>query len=206
MFTGIIKTMGKVTSVQIRRERLYLKIEAGDFVTDLKEGGSVAVDGACLTVTQIVDNTFAADAIKETLARTTIPGYTVGRLVNLEKPLRFSDRLDGHLVQGHVDGTAVFVKRSESGGNVWLSFRLPKDLISGVVKKGSIAIDGISLTVADVRGDTVTVALIPFTLEHTTLGMRRVSDPVNIETDIIGKYIARYLNAPKTDRSIAPYM
>ncbi|KPK96153.1 hypothetical protein AMJ80_01605 [bacterium SM23_31] len=206
MFTGIIKTMGNVTSVQNRRERLYLKIEAKDFVHDLREGSSVAVDGACLTVTQIADNTFAVDAIRETLSKTTIPGYTVGRLVNLEKPLRFSDRMDGHIIQGHVDGTAVFVKKSQSGGNVWLSFRLPKDLVTGVVKKGSIAIDGISLTVADVRGDIVTAALIPFTLEHTTLSMRKASDLVNIETDIIGKYVARYLNIRKDNKSIAPFM
>jgi len=206
MFTGIIKTMGKVAAIRTGGERLYLKIEAEGFVHDLSEGSSVAVDGACLTVTQIADNTFAVDAIKETLFKTTIPGYTVGRLVNLEKPLRFSDRIDGHIIQGHVDGTAVFVKKSQSGGNVWLSFRLPKDLVTGVVKKGSIAIDGISLTLADVRGDIVTAALIPFTLEHTTLGMRKTSDLVNIETDIIGKYVARYLNIRKDNKSIAPFM
>jgi len=194
MFTGIIETIGTVVSAGTKAERLILSIEAADFLCDVTEGSSIAIDGVCLTVTGIYGDVFSVDSVKETLSKTTVLYYSKGRRVNLEKALKFGDRLDGHIVQGHIDGTGTFLKKTESNGNVYCEFSLASELLRGVVKKGSIAIDGISLTVADIRGDIITVAVIPYTLIHTTLGIKKTGELVNIETDIVGKYIVRNLN------------
>ncbi|MFC1553527.1 riboflavin synthase [candidate division KSB1 bacterium] len=193
MFTGIIQKIGKIVSVRQKLDRLLLQIHAEDFLDDVIEGSSIAVDGVCLTVTEMTKDTFYVDAIKETLNRTTLSGCKTGRIVNLEKALRFSDRLDGHIVQGHVDGTAKLIQKKESRGNIIMRFKLPNDLTRGLVLKGSVAIDGISLTISNVLRDSFEVSLIPFTLENTTLGLKKTGDPVNIETDIIGKYILKFL-------------
>jgi riboflavin synthase len=191
MFTGIIESIGKVVSTETRADRLILQIEAKDFLYDVKKGNSIAIDGACLTVTKILGDAFSVDVVKETAAKTTISSYGVSRKVNLEKALVFGDRLNGHIVQGHIDGTGAFLRKIKSGNTILCEFTIPAELVPGVVKKGSIAIDGISLTVADIRNDIIIVAVIPYTLSHTTLGTKKPGELVNIETDIMGKYILR---------------
>jgi len=206
MFTGIIEKIGTIRRLETRQSRLFIGVEVDDFTGDLIPGSSIAVDGACLTATELRPGGFDVDAVKETLNRTTIPGYRIGRKVNLEKAVRLSDRLDGHLVQGHVDGTGTLIRKQVTAGNVLLTFRLQQDLVQGVVPKGSIAIDGVSLTVAEVQGVNVTVTIVPFTLEHTTLNSRKNGDTVNIETDIIGKYVARFSGRDDNSKNMSQYM
>lgn len=206
MFTGIISKIGTIKSVQENTGGLSLEIEAGDFLNGLHPGASIAIDGVCLTATRIENDVFSIDAIKETISKTTISAYRVGTKVNLEKPLRFSDGLDGHLVQGHIDGTGAISKREKRDENLVITFKISSGLSRRVVEKGSIAIDGISLTVVDVAQDTVSVALIPYTIENTTLGKKNVGNKVNIETDIIGKYVVRYLSGIKNSKSLARFM
>jgi riboflavin synthase len=209
MFTGLIQTIGMLSEVRKHAAISNLTIETDvDFIRDVQSGASISVNGACLTATQVNKDGFAVDAVLETLIRTTIPGYRTGRKVNLEKPLRLSDRLDGHIVQGHVDGTGRLIKRTDTPGNSLFTFRLPGELIAGVAPKGSIAIDGVSLTVAELKGELVTVTIVPFTLQHTTFGSLKINDEVNIETDIIGKYVAKLLqknDSPSRSRGIAPW-
>jgi len=205
VFTGIIDTVGTVISVQLKRNTLFLQISADGFTHDLKPGSSVAADGVCLTVTRLTENSFYTEAVQETLSKTTLKRYKTGRRVNLEKAVMLGSRLDGHLVQGHIDGSGTLVRRRASSGNVLLTFRLQPELISGVVNKGSIAIDGISLTVANMSGTDVTVTVVPFTLEHTTLNEKRTGEMVNIETDIIGKYIARFARFHNVNNRTAMY-
>ncbi len=197
MFTGIIEKIGRIARVESKMERLFLKIEVLDFTNDIIPGSSISVDGVCLTVTKFNKNNFEVDAVKETLTKTTLNSFKMGKNVNLEKALKLSGRLDGHLVQGHVDGTGILTRKQAYSGNVLLTFRLSQDLVNGVVKKGSIAIDGISLTVVDVSGINITVTIVPFSLKHTTLGEKKIGDKVNIETDIIGKYISQYSGITK---------
>jgi riboflavin synthase len=157
---------------------------------EAKQGDSVAVDGCCLTVVGASGARLAFDAVPETLRRTTLGKRAAGDVVNLELPLRPSDRLGGHFVQGHVDAVAEVVERREEGADVTMTFRLPQPLRGQVVEKGSVAIDGVSLTVAAVGAGTFSVALIPHTLAVTTLGRRAKGDAVNLEGDILAKYVA----------------
>jgi len=205
MFTGIIERIGTVSKVESKLDRIILRIQAEDFTHDLKPGSSVAVDGTCLTVTNFTENSFEIDAVKETLSRTTIPHFKTGRKVNLEKAVQLSSRLDGHLVQGHIDGTGTLIRKLTSAGNVLLTLKLSVELVSDVVSKGSIAIDGISLTVVNIQNVNITVAIVPFTFERTTLKNKKTGDTFNIETDIIGKYVKRFIDNKSNRKSIAPY-
>jgi riboflavin synthase len=205
MFTGIIETMATVQSVRKTKSGRQLDILVQKFLKDMKDGSSVAIDGVCLTVIGKTQTTFRVDVIEETLSKTTLSSFAEGRQVNLEKPLLFTDRFDGHFVQGHIDGTAEIVRYEKSEENVLFSVKLPKNLLMGIIKKGSVSIDGISLTVADLCGDELTVALIPYTLQVTTMGMKMPGDKVNIETDVIGKYVARYFNPPFRDENTVPF-
>lgn len=194
MFTGIIKKIGTVKKIDKKVDGIYFEFDAGDFSKDLKTGSSIAVDGVCLTVVSKSNTIIGVDAISETLKRTTISDYRVGSTVNLEKPMNFSEGLDGHLVQGHIDGTATVLIREESNDNVVITFTMSDKLTKLVVEKGSIAIDGISMTVVEAHKETVSVALIPYTIQNTTLGSKKKGDKVNIETDIIGKYVGKYFS------------
>jgi riboflavin synthase len=181
MFTGLVETTGTVASLEGGRLRVDARL-------DLREGDSVSVNGVCLTATQVADDGFAADVVDETLRRSSLGSLGVGDGVNLELPLRASDRLGGHIVQGHVDGVGTVESLGDDGV---LRVATPPELLRYVVEKGSIAIDGVSLTVADVDDDTLTVALIPETLERTTLGASRPGRPVNIEVDLLAKYVEK---------------
>ncbi|MBI2563392.1 MAG: riboflavin synthase [candidate division NC10 bacterium] len=193
MFTGIIEAIGTIRGYSPRADGARAVIGAGPLAEGLRVGDSIAVDGACLTVTSLKGGGFACDLSAETLARTTLRTLRVGARVNLERPLRLGDRLGGHLVTGHVDAVGQVADRVPQGDGEFVRFRFPPDLAPLLVMKGSIAVDGISLTVAELGRDTFGVALIPHTLHHTTLGGKRVGDPVNLEADLLGKHVARLL-------------
>jgi len=193
MFTGIIEGIGTVLEYSLAGGGARVHIQAGTLAEGLRTGDSISVDGACLTATAVRADGFTCDLSAETLSRTTLGSLRVGSRVNLERPVRLGDRLGGHLVTGHVDAVGWIAERVAQGESEFFRIRFPKDLTSLLVMKGSIAVDGISLTVAELSRDIFGVAIIPHTLRHTTLGIKRVGDPVNLEADLLGKHIARLL-------------
>jgi len=193
MFTGIIETGGKVASAISSNKTMRLGVKGGSFWDDVALGDSVAIDGVCLTVIEIKNGTGYFDVSKETLERSIMSAYKPERIVNLEKALRLSDRLGGHIVQGHVDGIGKYVGKSEHGGNIEMDFEIPKALAKYVVGKGSICINGISLTASKINGNKIRIALIPHTLKITSLAEIKIGDSVNIEADVIAKYIEKLL-------------
>ena len=194
MFTGIIEEMGEVEELSRSSAGARLVVAARGVLTDLERGGSVAVNGCCLTVVDRGSRTFAADLSPETLSKTNLGGLRAGSVVNLERPLLPTGRLSGHFVLGHVDGTGQAVSLEPVGdGNWWLSVRVPGDLVPLLVYKGSVAIDGISLTIASVEESTIGIAIIPHTYEVTTLAKTRAGDSLNIECDMLAKHVQRLL-------------
>lgn len=193
MFTGLIEGVGTVVELRRGGDLASLCVATDLPVGEFSLGESIAVNGACLTVTSFGGGRFTADVSPETLARTTLGSLARGSRVNLERALRLCDRLGGHLVTGHVDGVARVVERSRQGQSWCFVFQFDETLLRLLVEKGSVAIDGISLTVNEVAGERFAVMIIPHTLERTTLANRQVGDPVNIETDLLGKYVARLL-------------
>lgn len=193
MFTGIVETVGTVRGIEGQRERVRLRVEAPGIVEGLALGASVAVNGACLTVTAVRGAEVQFDAVRETLDRTALGELRAGARVNLERALRADARLDGHLVQGHVDATGRVRAVEQAGDDVRLRVACDADFAGLLVEKGSVAVDGVSLTVVGVEEAGFDVALIPHTLAVTTLGERRSGDRVNLEADVLGKYVRRYL-------------
>ncbi|GAB2906736.1 riboflavin synthase [Nonomuraea fastidiosa] len=191
MFTGIIEEKGEVTAIERAGGGALLSVRGPLVTSDAGHGDSIAVNGVCLTVVEVDGDVFTVDVIKESLDRSSLGGLTEGSAVNLERAVRADQRLGGHIVQGHVDGTAVLLSRQP--GESWddLRFSLPPALSPYVAEKGSIAIDGISLTVTTVDDESFGVSLIPTTLKLTTMGERQVGDVVNIEVDVIAKYVER---------------
>lgn len=194
MFTGIVEETGRVQAVEARAEGRRLRIKAAKVLEDLRQGDSVAVSGVCLTAAEIDGSGFRADVSRETLERSTLGEARVGTLVNLERAMRVGGRLGGHIVQGHVDGTGVVrVMEERGGGDWWLEVAAPEEVARYLVYKGSVAVDGISLTVARVEGPVFAVAVIPHTWTHTTLKDARPGVRVNLEIDILAKYVERLL-------------
>ena len=196
MFTGIVEELGTVRSIDQRAHVIRIDVAAVDVVIDSSVGDSVAVNGVCLTVVDVNEHGFRFDVIPESIERSSLGALVEGSRVNLERPLRLDARLDGHIVQGHVDAVAnvTSAERDQIGG-YRLRVEVPDELSTYIVEKGSITIDGVSLTVASMSADSFDVALIPHTLEITTLGERRAGDVVNLEVDVIAKYVARNINA-----------
>ena len=194
MFTGIIETLGAITEVDSATDSSRLSIR-GEVTDGTAIGDSIAVNGVCLTATTVDGDVFTADVMAETLRRTTLGSLRPGDVVNLERAATATTRLGGHLVQGHVDGVGRVTARAPAGAFDEVTITLPGELLAYVVEKGSIAIDGISLTVARVSDSEITIGLIPETLQRTTLGRRAVGDAVNIEVDVIAKYVERLLEA-----------
>ena len=194
MFTGIIKELGTVEAVDACDDGARLRIRA-ELASELEEGDSVAVNGACLTVTSVGGAEFGADVMHQTLSLTTLGELEPSALLNLELPLRPTDRLGGHVVQGHVDGIATVNDLSADGFAKRLRVELPDELLPFVVDRGSIAIEGVSLTVAELAENGLEVSLIPETLERTTLGALRPRDRVNVECDVLARYVRRQLSA-----------
>ena len=193
MFTGIVEELGTVVSIEPLSDAARLRVRGPLVTSDAVHGASIAVNGVCLTVIEHGDGEFTADVMHETLQRSSLGALTSGSRVNLERPVTLAARLGGHLVQGHVDGTGTVLERIP--GEHWEVVRvaLPDDLGRYVVEKGSITVDGVSLTVVDAARDSFTVSLIPTTLELTTLGHKTVGDPVNLEVDVVAKYVERML-------------
>ena len=194
MFTGIVEETGTVLSARAREGGVTFAIGAREVLGDVEIGASIAVNGCCLTVTGFDAESFSCDAVIETLERTNLGRLAPGHRVNLERPLRIGDRLGGHLVQGHIDATGtVRAIEPQSDGSVRIGFAAPPEVMRYVVHKGSVTVDGISLTVAAVVPDGFSVAVIPHTLAVTTLGERAGGDPVNLEADTVAKYVERLL-------------
>ncbi|GAA3733863.1 riboflavin synthase [Spinactinospora alkalitolerans] len=199
MFTGIVEELGEVVAIEpvgdTAGEAARLTIQGPTVTSDAAHGDSVSVNGVCLTVTESADGRFSADVMKETLDRSSLGDLAAGSPVNLERAARISARLGGHIVQGHVDGTGRILERVP--GTRWETVRisLPDGLARYVVEKGSIAVDGVSLTVASVDPGSFTISLIPTTLDLTTLGRKAAGEPVNLEVDVVAKYVERLVTA-----------
>lgn len=197
MFTGIIEGFGIVKALQPAGEGRKISIEADFDLDRVSVGDSIAVNGACLTAVRIDKNRFDVDVSPETVSRTTFGTLRIGDRINLERALRLSDRIDGHLVSGHIDGVGTLRQKKSSGNSVLLTFGVAETLTRYMIKKGSVAVDGISLTINDLGIDSFEVAIIPHTARLTTVVAKKVGEPVNIETDMIGKYVERFLSGNK---------
>jgi riboflavin synthase len=197
MFTGIVEELGSVRAITPHAGGARLEVVAKTVLEDAVVGASIAVNGCCLTVDELLDDGWAADAVTETLDRTSLGALAPGDPVNLERPVRLADRLGGHIVQGHVDGVGTLHERVPlSDGSTRMTFAAPSSVLRYVVEKGSITVDGISLTVASVDDGarSFDVAVIPHTLSVTTLGTKQPGDPVNLEADVLAKYVERLLS------------
>jgi riboflavin synthase len=193
VFTGIVEELGTVVAVEELSDSVRLRIHGELVTSDAVHGASIAVNGVCLTVVDHGDGEFSADVMRESLERSSLGALDVGSRVNLERPVTLESRLGGHLVQGHVDGTGTILGREPSEHWEVVTISLPDDLGRYVVEKGSITVDGVSLTVVDAGRDSFSVSLIPTTLGLTTLGLKSVGDPVNLEVDVVAKYVERML-------------
>ena len=203
MFTGIIQGLGRVTGTAPGAGEVKLTIEAQfDWDGELLIGESIAVSGACLTVTEARGRSFSAFVSRETISRTIMKDFRSGTLVNLERALRLSDRLGGHLVSGHVDGLGLIREKRPQGSSLRFTFGLDRSLTKYIIEKGSITIDGVSLTVNEVGTDYFSVNVIPHTADITSLGFKTAGDYVNLETDLIGKYVAKLLGRDREGSKI----
>ncbi len=197
MFTGLVEEIGTVESVQRMDGAVRLTISGEKVLGDLKVDDSIAINGVCLTAVHVSDHDFKVEAVEETLRKTTLNSLQHGTEVNLERAARVSDRLGGHLVQGHVDSIGRVTSVHPLPGSVLITIKLPPQQMKYVISEGSICINGVSLTVAKIDGSNITVSLIPHTLEQTTLGNLKSGAPVNVEVDLIGKYVENILTAPE---------
>lgn len=193
MFTGIVEELGTVTAVQDQGDALRLTIAATTVLEGVRLGDSIAVNGCCLTVAETADGAWTADVMQETLDKTSLGGVAPGTRVNLERAMALGDRLGGHIVQGHVDGVGTILRRTPSEHWEVVEVSLPPQLARYLVDKGSIAVDGVSLTVVEAGPSSFTVSLIPETLGRTTLGHKQAGEPVNLEVDILAKHVERLL-------------
>ena len=199
MFTGIVEELGHVTQLVDLGDSVRLSMHGPMVAQCARRGDSLAVNGVCLTVVEATSDGFTADVMRETLDRSSLGSLAPGTPVNLERPMRVDGRFGGHLVQGHVDGTGTIVERTSSQHWDVVRVSLPGDLARYIVHKGSVTVDGVSLTVASMTDDSFTVSLIPTTLELTTLGSKQLGDLVNLEVDVVAKYVERLLNARDED-------
>ncbi|GAB3080933.1 riboflavin synthase [Pedococcus soli] len=204
MFTGIVEELGHVVGLDAGEDSARLTVHGAVVTTDAVHGASISVNGVCLTVVEHGDEEFTVDVMAETLRRSSLGALVPGARVNLERAMPANGRFGGHVVQGHVDGTATITHRTP--GDRWevVGFTLPPALSRYVVEKGSITVDGVSLTVASVDDTSFTVSLIPTTLDLTTLGHKGVGDPVNLEVDVIAKYVERLMSQPGRDAAAYP--
>jgi len=202
MFTGIVEEMGAITSLDRTLAGTRMTILASTVMGDLKIGDSVSVNGICLTVVSTGDRDFSVEVSPETLSVTTLSHLTAGSPVNLERAMKLNERIGGHLVAGHVDGVGTIRSRHQEGNAVYFSIEAPEEILHYCVAKGSVTVDGISLTINEVADHSFSVAIIPHTAKVTTLGLKQVNDTVNLESDLIGKYVERLLQErsqlPKT--------
>ena len=205
MFTGIVEELGRVDFLDTLSSGARLKVNCRTVLEQSMPGSSISVNGVCLTAVRLEHAAFLADLSPETLSRTNLGRLTAGSLVNLERPLSFTGRVGGHLVQGHVDGTGEILSLAPLGdGNWWLKVRIPEELTRYVIHKGSVTLDGISLTVAALEENVVSVAIIPHTYDNTALKTMKPGWPVNVEVDLMAKYVERLLSADDPLRNAGP--
>jgi len=204
MFTGIIEEVGRVAEIGEQNGNRRLTVSATQLTIELKKGDSIAVSGVCLTAVDIRTSSFAADLADETWKRTSFSRIKPGALVNLELPMRADGRFGGHIVQGHVDGTGKFLglDRIASADDYWMRLEIPPELARYVIFKGSLSIEGISLTVANIAGTIVTVAIIPHTVQMTNLKSLKAGDPINLEVDMVAKYVEKMLKGESANSSL----
>jgi riboflavin synthase len=204
MFTGLVEYVGEVVRMESTEGGNWLTLKADFLAGELQPGDSIAVDGTCLTVTQSEEDRFSVDVVGTTMSRTTIGQYTVGRIVNLETAVRVGSPLGGHLVQGHIDAVGEVLSMQPEGDSWRLRIRLPQEVLVYSVPRGSIAVDGVSLTIAGLSEDVAEMAIIPYTLEQTNFDRLETSSFVNLEADMIGKYVARLLGPYRADEQANP--
>ncbi|MDD6098447.1 MAG: riboflavin synthase [Oscillospiraceae bacterium] len=201
MFTGIIEETGYVRAVQKGSTASFIKIEAKKIFEDMHIGDSIAVNGVCLTVTGFSGNVFTADVMNETLSRSSLGSLKAGSIVNLERAMAAKGRFGGHIVTGHIDGTGTISEIEKDGIALWYTVTADKKILRYIVEKGSVAIDGISLTVAKVTENSFSVSVIPHTAAQTALSSKGIGDTVNLENDIVGKYVEKLLSAGQPEKS-----
>ena len=190
MFTGIIETLGTVENIQKENDNLHITLSSS-ITKELKIDQSVSHNGICLTVVNIKDDSYTVTAIKETIDKTNLGTWKVGEIVNLERAMKLGDRLDGHIVQGHVDQTGICKKIEDANGSIYFTFEYDKTQNNITIEKGSITVNGVSLTVVNSKENEFSVAIIPYTLEHTNFKNFAVGTKINLEFDVVGKYVAR---------------
>ncbi len=195
MFTGIIEGLGSISALRPAGQGRRLSIQSDFDLSASKIGDSISVSGACLTVVRLAPRSFDADVAPETFAKTTFGQARVGDRVNLERAMRLSDRIDGHLVSGHIDGTGVIESREPVGNAIVVTFRVAEALVRYLIVKGSVAVDGVSLTINTIEATRFAVSIIPHTAAWTTIGFKNTGEHVNVETDMIGKYVERFLTS-----------
>lgn len=201
MFTGIIEEIGKIDSITRKGNSLSLRIKAEKIMSDISIGDSIAVNGICLTVTEFTKDGFCLDSMRETLEKTSLKNSKVGDLVNLERAMTANGRFGGHIVTGHIDGVGKIVEIKKDEIATWYSIESNKKIMQYIIEKGSIAIDGVSLTIVDFTKDSFRVSVIPHTLKETILSNKKIGSIVNLENDCVGKYIERILNINKEQES-----
>jgi riboflavin synthase len=198
MFTGIVEEMGEVRGIVRKRELLELSLKAEKVREDLKKGDSVSLNGVCLTVTNLERDTFKVEVMSETLRRTTLEELKVGDRVNLERALRANGRLGGHIVNGHIDGVGMIRSEKQKGEERIMEIVPPQEVLKYILPQGSVAVEGVSLTVGEQKNNSFTIFLIPYTLKNSNLGFKKIGDKLNLEVDILGKYIERLLKSEKS--------
>ncbi len=205
MFTGIVEEIGRIRSIVQGSKSIRLTINCRKIICDIKTGDSIAVNGICLTATYIGSNEFTADVMPETMRKTGLGSLKVGHFVNLERALRLTDRLGGHIVSGHIDGTGVIVGKSTEDNAIWFTIEADAGILRYIVMKGSVALDGTSLTVAYIDKRCFKVSLIPLTAGETTLGSKEIGSRINIECDMLGKYVEKLVfgNLPEENSKSA---
>ena len=205
MFTGIIEELGQIQEIHSKSNGMEFTIIAKFVMDDMKTGDSISINGVCLTVARIKEDHFSFDLVPETLCQSNLGELSKGDYVNLERAMKASDRLGGHILQGHVETLGVILEKRKQSDNAILSVGLDPEWMRFCIPKGSIALDGISLTIANIEANIIEIALIPYTLKNTTLGIKSKSDTLNIEMDIIGKYVDRILsfNDDESDRDVS---
>lgn len=202
MFTGIIEEIGELKSINRSSNSAVLTIGAKTVLEDIHLGDSIAVNGLCLTVVRFDKNSFSADVMPESLKRSSLGSLKPGNLVNLERAMAANGRFGGHIVAGHIDGTGIISSIRKDSNAVWYTIKTEQSILKYIVEKGSVAIDGISLTVAEVGGDSFSVSVIPHTAENTILPTKRTGDMVNLENDCIGKYVEKLMSADNANGGI----
>lgn len=202
MFTGIIEEVGTVKEVQRNGNNSFIRIQANKILSDINLGDSIAVNGVCLTVTRYDGSIFQADVMNETLNRSSLGSLRTGNPVNLERAMSANGRFGGHIVSGHIDGTGIITDIKNDGIAVWYTINTKTEIMRYIIEKGSVAIDGISLTVAKVGTDNFSVSIIPHTSQQTILSAKKIGDVVNLENDIIGKYVEKLMSPAKSESKI----